>query len=354
MKKIISFLVSLLLLVALLAAGAYFYVFSQLKSVTSDKECEAVRIEVSNGDSVKKIGNLLEENGLIKNARLFYIFGSRSQFLKYFTSIKPEYELYGFVLKSGIYYVKPNMHVQEIYNLLSSGRQEYISVSIPEGYTISQIAALLEENKICSKNEFIEICHNAAFLHEMGITLDSAEGFLFPDTYFLVPGAGASETAALFINTFYGKIRTLIDVDSITNDELNDIVILSSIVEREYRLKEEAPLIASVFKNRLRHNIGLYSCATVVYVLTEIEGKPHPSRILIEDTKIDNPYNTYKWAGLPPGAISNPGLTALDAVINAPKTNYYFFQVKDAAKGSHVFTSTFDEHVENHNLSAKK
>ncbi|MCF0242006.1 MAG: endolytic transglycosylase MltG, partial [Treponema sp.] len=131
------------------------------------------------------------------------------------------------------------------------------------------------------------------------------------------------------------------------------VVILASIVEKEYRVPEEAPLIASVFKNRMKQNIGLYSCATIVYILTEIQGNSHPSRILIEDTKIDSPYNTYKWAGLPPGPISNPGITALNAVINTPKTNYYFFQIKDAGKGSHVFTTTFDEHIENHNLSVK-
>ena len=123
---------------------------------------------------------------------------------------------------------------------------------------------------------------------------------------------------------------------------------MASIVEKEYKVKEEAPLIASVFKNRIRHNIGLYSCATIVYIITEIQGKPHPNRILTKDTKIDNPYNTYKWAGLTPGPISNPGLTALDAVINTPKTSYFFFQVKDEKKGTHVFTETFEEHKTNH------
>ena len=92
-------------------------------------------------------------------------------------------------------------------------------------------------------------------------------------------------------------------------------------MKKEYKVPSEAPLIASVFKNRLRRNIGLYSCATLVYIITEINGEPHPDRILIEDTKIDNPYNTYKWAGLTPGAISNPGLIALKAAANPPKTN---------------------------------
>ena len=89
-------------------------------------------------------------------------------------------------------------------------------------------------------------------------------------------------------------------------------------------------------------------------MLTEIEGRPHPERILIEDTKIDNPYNTYKWAGLPPGPISNPGLVALSASAKTPKTDYYFFQVSDPAAGRHVFTRDFDEHIQSHSLYTKK
>ncbi len=131
---------------------------------------------------------------------------------------------------------------------------------------------------------------------------------------------------------------------------MNQAVRLASIIEREYKVPDEAPLIASVFKNRLRRGIGLYSCATVEYIITEIQGRPHPKKITYDDLAIDSPYNTYKWAGLPPSPISNPGLTALNAAVNTPKTSYYYFQVNDPKKGTHVFTSTFEEHIGNHNL----
>ena len=144
------------------------------------------------------------------------------------------------------------------------------------------------------------------------------------------------------------NIKSIKNIEGYNPADLHQVVILASIVEKEYKLKEEAPLIASVFKNRLKHNIGLYSCATIVYIITEIQGKPHPDRILTVDTKIDNPYNTYKWAGLTPGPISNPGLTALNASVNTPKTPYYFFQVENEATGKHVFTETFEEHKINH------
>ena len=107
-----------------------------------------------------------------------------------------------------------------------------------------------------------------------------------------------------------------------------------------------APLIASVFRNRLKHNIGLESCATVEYIITEIEGRPHPGFITGQDLKIDSPYNTYKWAGLPPGPISNPGLVALDAAMHAPQTDYYYFLLKDPSKGEHHFSRSLIGHNE--------
>jgi len=119
---------------------------------------------------------------------------------------------------------------------------------------------------------------------------------------------------------------------------------LASIIEREYRIDDEAPLIASVFKNRLKKNIGLYSCATVEYIITEIKNKKHPKRLFYDDLKVQNPYNTYINAGLPPGPISNPGFTALHAACNPAKTDYFYFRLIDADNGTHIFTRTFDEH----------
>ena len=207
---------------------------------------------------------------------------------------------------------------------------------------------------LCTVQAFKDACHDSKMLVARGINAESCEGFLFPDTYFLTSGMTAQEIVALMLDTFFEKIKTVPGLSEKSDQELYETVILASIVEREYRVEEEAPLIASVFSNRLKHNIGLYSCATIVYILTEIDGRPHPDRILLEDTKIDSPYNTYKWAGLPPGPISNPGLVALNAAANPPKTNYYFFQVSDSQAGKHVFTTTFDEHKASHNLNAKK
>ena len=347
-KRLIGFIAFIVLLVLLAAAGFVF--IKNIKAPVSSTKKESIRIEIPSGMSVSGAASLLKEKGLIRNAKLFYYVARYPSLKKVLFRASDEE---AFVLRSGIYYISPSMNIVQIQSILASGQQEYIKVSLPEGLTISKIAAELEENRICSAKEFISVCKSADFAEKNGIAGESCEGFLFPDTYFLTVGMTAESVAKIMIENFYSKIQEIPTLAAMNAADLYQTVILASIVEREYRIESEAPLIASVFKNRLRRNIGLYSCATVEYILTEIEGRPHPERILIEDTKIDNPYNTYKWAGLPPGPISNPGMVALRASADTPKTNYYFFQIVDPAAGKHIFTTNFDEHVQSHNLYTK-
>ena len=128
-------------------------------------------------------------------------------------------------------------------------------------------------------------------------------------------------------------------------NEINRIVIMASIVEREYRMAEEAPRIAGVFLNRLRINMLLQSCATVQYIMTEIQGLPHPTVLLYRDLEVRNPYNTYMFRGLPPGPIAAPGLIALRATVYPETTDFLYFRLVDPAIGRHHFSRTFDEHL---------
>ena len=156
------------------------------------------------------------------------------------------------------------------------------------------------------------------------------------------------------ITNEYKKIAGIDGLANLSSQELFDVVRLASIVEREYQVASEAPLIASVFKNRLDRNIGLYSCATIEYIITEIQGKPHPEIITNKDLKIENPYNTYMWRGLPPGPISNPGLVALTAVAHPAQTDYFYFRLIDPQTGTHHFSKDFEEHIDVGNLYTKK
>ena len=350
MKKLKAFLIVFGILILALAGGV-FYCYSQISPQETDSSVQEVRFEVPMGTSALRIAQDLQEAGLIKNAKFFYYFIRYPKLFEICYSKENVPQQIN--LKSGIYHLKPGLNYAQLVNELSSGQQEYLKVSIPEGKTITQIGQILEEAQICSATSFRQICYSQGFLNKYGIPGDSAEGFLFPETYFFTAGMTADAVAQMMVETFFEKIQSIEGLQGKSAAEIYDTVILASIVEREYRVEEEAPLIASVFTNRLKQGIGLYSCATIVYILTEIQGKPHPDRVLLEDTKIDSPYNTYKWAGLTPGPISNPGLVALSAAPNPPKTNYYFFQVVDSAQGKHVFTTTFDEHKASHNLSTK-
>jgi UPF0755 protein len=152
------------------------------------------------------------------------------------------------------------------------------------------------------------------------------------------------------VKTFFIRLKSVYpDYKDLTPEELYRKVVLASIVEKEYRRKEEAPIIASVFYNRLKRHIRLESCATIGFIKTELLGQPHADRLWDIDLQIPSPYNTYQHYGLPPGPISNPGLVSLSAVFAPADTDYLYFVLEDPKTGRHHFSVNFNEHV-----SAKK
>ena len=285
---------------------------------------------IKRGTSVRKIAADLKEAGLVRFDYPTYLY----------------FRLLNKPVKAGTYKLSPSLSLYALYAYLQTGKQELIKVTLPEGLTISKTAAILEERQIIAADAFLAAAENTTLLQSYGITGTSAEGFLFPDTYFFTPSMASSSVIDMMVKNFFEHIRANPTLASLPPDELQTTLVLASIVEREYRVADEAPLIASVFKNRIAKNIGLYSCATIEYIITEIQGKAHPDVITYDDLKIDNPYNTYKWAGLPPTPISNPGMIALEAAADTPKTNYYYFRLKDEETGRHAFSEHFDEHIQ--------
>ena len=282
---------------------------------------------VEPGMSVKGIAAALKEAGLIRS-EIFATFKARAS---------------GLSLKAGTYRLSPSMTTEEILQILHNGDVSRIKVTVPEGLTLSKTARCFESAGI-KKDEFEAAARDEALLASFGIPASSAEGYLFPDTYLLDYGEGAMNVVRRMVSAFFEKAGTLEGAPS-SAEELHKKVILASIIEREYRAPLEAPLIAGVFENRLNVNMRLQSCATVEYVITEIEGKPHPERLTAADLEIESEYNTYRNAGLPPGPISNPGITALAAAFAPADTDYFYFRVNDANAGTHVFTASLDEHI---------
>ena len=295
---------------------------------------------VDRGDESHSLGKRLQDDGLIRSALLFRVLvklqGSSASF------------------KIGTYRIMPKMDTGAIMDLLLSGRQALVRITVPEGFTISQTAALLEQNGITSAADFERACHDSKLLEQLGLPSSSAEGYIFPDTYFFPPSYGGAAALREMVSTFRERLSSIPEAAALSSKELNDRVILASIVEREYKQPDEAPLIASVFDNRLRIHMALQSCATVVYVLTEREGKPHPEIIYDRDLLIRDPYNTYIHPGLPPGPICSPGMTSLRAVFYPAKTHYLYFRLVDPVEGRHHFSTNLAEHIDARELFIKK
>jgi len=219
---------------------------------------------------------------------------------------------------SGTFEVPGNQSARDLAAWFRHAKPLEVRVTIPEGWTATKIARLLEEKQVVSARAFLTVVTHPVLIGSLGQGLSSLEGRLFPDTYLFPVDTPAEEVARR--------------------------IVLASIVEREYRDPSEASVIASVFANRLEKGIPLASCATIEYILTELLGRPHPKRIFFVHTQIPSPYNTYLNKGLPPGPIANPGLTALKAAFEPAQTNYLYFVVSDPIRGSHTFSSNYSQH----------
>jgi UPF0755 protein len=225
--------------------------------------------------------------------------------------------------------------------LLSGEEAPLVMVTIPEGYTIDQIAAALAERAVCRADSFLVACADTNLLREFDISASTAEGYLFPETYEFLTGSAPADAVRRLIRQFFSVLSELRDSNPAPHPSSlvpSQVVVLASIVEREAKVSEEFPRIAGVFMNRLRRRLPLQSCATVEYLLPERKG-----RLSVEDTKLDSPYNTYLHVGLPPGPICNPGRRALAAALNPERNDYLFFVAR--GDGAHIFSRTLPEHA---------
>lgn len=286
------------------------------------------------GSSVTRIAEELERQGLLRSR----------YFLRLLAMVRGEERSY----QVGTYEIPAGTSAVEIQEWLTSGRQVLTRVTIPEGWTGSKIARELEAQGITSAQGFLEALKDPLLLTQYGVQAESLEGLLYPDTYLFPKEFAPQATVKHMVNHFFDKMEEAVPNfrTAFPGKQWYDRVILASIVEKEYRVSDEAPLISSVFLNRIENRIPLGSCATVEYIITEIKKKPHPKRIFFADTEIPSPYNTYINQGLPPGPIANPGLTALKAAFNPPETDYIFFVVKDARAGTHTFSTNYRDHNE--------
>ena len=293
-----------------------------------------VEFRVNRGISLSAVSKDLKNARIIPSSKIFILF---LRILGADTTIKP-----------GLYQFDPFLPPIEVARKLIHGDIVTEKIVIPEGRTAKQTALLLEERGIVSSDIFMQRVNDPELAASLGIPSSSCEGYLYPDTYFLEKNSDPDNVIRLMVSNFKKTVKKIAEAkgDQFSSETLYKKVILASIIEREYRLPEDAPLISSVFYNRLARQMPLQSCATVVYVITDHLGRPHPSVVYYNDLKIKDAYNTYIHKGLPPGPISNPGEVSLRAAIYPATTDYLFFRLDDSGSGKHRFSRTLEEHNE--------
>lgn len=245
-------------------------------------------------------------------------------------------------LKAGEYLFDHPANALEVYDRIARGDSYVHTVVIPEGYNIYDIAAAIQSAGLGTAQDFLKLARNdAALISDLDPAAKSLEGYLFPDTYRFSRTQDTQDIVLSMVHRFRQEARQL----GLSTD-VHRTVTMASIVEKETGAPEERPLVSSVYYNRLQKGMAFDADPTVIYAAL-LEGRYRGS-IFQSDLQSASPYNTYKYAGLPPGPISNPGRDALLAAMHPAQTNYLFF-VSDN-NGHHRFATTMAEH--NRNVAA--
>lgn len=300
-----------------------FVIFIALIMFQAVKDNKVVEVFIPRGSSPHKIAKILKDSEIISSQKLFLAL------IKYYG--------YSTKLQAGLYEFNTKDSLFTIIDKIKNGHSKNLKITIPEGFNIKQIAKILSEKNICDKEKFVELA-----------TQQNMEGYLFPNTYFLLPQMQEQEIIKI-MNDEFNNFWTQEKEDRLKriNKSKKDVIILASIVEKEAVSDAERPVIAGVFLNRLSKGMRLESCSTVLYAMGT-----NKERLSFDDLKFNSPYNTYMYKGLPPGPICNPGAEAINAVLYPQTTDNLYFVSK--GNGTHFFSSTFEQHKKNKIVSKKK
>ena len=325
MKRTVFALLALAVLGAVGAGAGGLWLRSALEP--AQDEAPEVDFSIDRGASVKSVAGDLERRGLIRDARAFEI-------LARWRGLEGSLQVGEFALSGA-------QSTGTILTILAEGRVKTYEVVIPEGLRSSEIAARLAAAGVVDEAKFLEIVEDPASADRFGVEGPGLEGYLYPETYRFPHGLPAEAVVRVLVDHFLAAWRPIAAEAKRQKLSMREVVIVASIVEKETAAPAERPVIAAVFRNRLARGMRLASDPTTIYGLSRFDGNLR-RRDLEDDT---NPYNTYKFAGLPPGPIASPGAGALRAVVAPARTGYLFFVSKN--DGTHVFARTYEEHERN-------
>jgi len=321
-KKVCIGVTTSILFVILLGGAAFFYLLFWPLFSTPEVQVDC---KIKWGTPLNKIAEDLQKAEIISSAENF-------KFTVRLLGKKNHLRAGKFQLVKG----SPNYRVIKA---LSEGPQSFIKVTIPEGVTATKIAGICRTELETDSTRFMALVSDTAFITRLGMKVGSLEGYLYPETYYFTYGVNEEQVLTKLLQQF----RTLV-TDSLERRafalgySLSEIVTLASIIEGEAMIDSEMVFISSVYHNRLRLGMLLQADPTVQYLLPD-----GPRRLLRKDLQIDSPYNTYLYAGLPPGPISNPGIKAIRAALYPAPSNYLYFVAN--GQGGHVFSARLSQHL---------
>jgi len=327
LKKILIFII---LLLVLLIAGALYFTARLNDSIGSEKI-----IKMPKNASVSLVVDTFNDNDMLEPGWLFTVW------LKVYTMLYDDLRIH-----SGVYkFTADNTNI-DVIKAVFSGQQRYVvKITYPEGITLADFAAITARYLDIDSTDFVNNCNSPQTLKKYGIKAKTAEGYLFPDTYNFYFNASAVQVCD---KLFKQGNKVWNDIATKYKNKLkmtkHRILTLASIVEAETPVPNERAIVAGLYLNRLRIGMKLDADPTVQYALS---GK---RKLTYRDLKVNSPYNTYVYKGLPPGPICSPGRTAIEAVFNYKKHNYLYFVAKGNGSGEHYFTSSYSRHLNNRTL----
>jgi UPF0755 protein len=324
-KKLILLFVFVVFVIGLIFIISYKNVIE--KPLKSNED--TILIEVKQGEGFNDILNKLDKENKLSN--------------KFLLKIKLAIDKKNIKLREGIYEIDTSSTLEKLINNLENetGDKGLVKLTIPEGYSIEDIAKTVEEKNICSKEEFLKAVKNyelPSFVKANEQKRYNLEGFLYPDTYLIEKGSDANYIIKIMLHRFedilkQAKDETKVDIK---DEDVEKIINIASMIEKEARVQSDRPLISSVIQNRLEKDMKLQIDAAVIYALGY-----HVDVVLNKHLEINSPYNVYKYKGLPVGPIANPGIECIKAAIIPAKTDYLYYILTE--DNSHYFTNNYDD-----------
>lgn len=285
---------------------------------------EGKLVLIPKGSSLPEVARILREDGILPHPLAF-----RALVLLTFSGRRLHYGEYAFPTPPSAY---------EAWRRLVRGDVIKYEVTVHPGANLYDVAELLEEKKLATAKEFLATAASPAILRRLEIPGESAEGYLFPDSYVFVKPVTTEEILEFMVRQFRRKVPP--DAEKRAREagfSLHQVVTIASIIEKETGVEEEKPIVSAVIRRRLALGMPLQMDPTVIYGVKRFDGT-----VTGKDLRTAGPYNTYLNRGLPPGPIANPGLTAIAAALNPSNSEYLYFVSRN--DGSHTFSRTLSEH----------